>query len=160
NTARRIANASSISWASATSSISNSPICRALPPCYRSPGRVLGSICQKSSRERTEIMKIFAFAGSLRKDSFNKKLIRYVADVVRANGYGVDLAEFNDFDMPLYNFDVQQSQGIPKGAQALAARITASDAMVIATPEYNYGIPGTLKNAIDWLSRMAPQPLR
>jgi NAD(P)H-dependent FMN reductase len=105
-------------------------------------------------------MKIFAFAGSLRKDSFNKKLIRYVADVVRANGHDVDLAEFNEFDMPLYNFDVQQSQGIPKGAQALAARITAAEAMVVAKPECNYGIPGTLRNAIDWLSRMTPQPLR
>jgi len=105
-------------------------------------------------------MKIFAFAGSLRKDSFNKKLIRYVAELVRANGHDVDLAEFNEFDMPLYNFDLQQSAGIPKGAQALAARITAADAMMLSTPEYNYGIPGPLKNAIDWLSRMNPQPLR
>jgi NAD(P)H-dependent FMN reductase len=105
-------------------------------------------------------MKIFAFAGSLRKDSFNKKLIRYAADVVRANGHEVDLAEFNEFDMPLYNFDVQQAQGIPEAAQRMAARITGADALMIATPEYNYNIPGPLKNAIDWLSRMSPQPFR
>jgi len=105
-------------------------------------------------------MKIFAFAGSLRKDSFNKKLIRHVADIVRASGHDVDLAEFNEFDMPLYNFDIQTAQGIPQGAQKLAARITAANALILSTPEYNYGIPGPLKNAIDWLSRMTPQPLR
>lgn len=105
-------------------------------------------------------MKIFAFAGSLRKDSFNKKLIRHVADVVRGKGHAVDLAEFNEFEMPLYNADVQQAQGFPDATQRLAGRITGADAIIIATPEYNYNIPGPLKNAIDWMSRMNPQPFR
>ncbi|MSP79859.1 MAG: NADPH-dependent oxidoreductase [Rhodospirillales bacterium] len=105
-------------------------------------------------------MKILAFAASLRKDSFNRKLVRLAADVAKSAGAEIDFAEFREFDMPLYDFDLQQSGGMPKGTQEMARRITAADGMIIASPEYNFSMPGTLKNAIDWLSRMTPVPLR
>ena len=105
-------------------------------------------------------MKIFAFAASLRKDSFNKKLIRVAADVAQKNGAAVDLAEFNDFEMPLYNGDVETTSGIPVGALAMKKRIENADALIISSPEYNFSVPGTIKNAIDWLSRIKPVPLQ
>jgi NAD(P)H-dependent FMN reductase len=105
-------------------------------------------------------MKVFAFAASLRKDSWNKKLCKLAVDVVKKQGDEVDHADFREFDMPLYDADMQASSGFPAGAQNLAKRITGSDAWILVSPEYNYSVPGTIKNAIDWLSRMNPVPLR
>ena len=104
-------------------------------------------------------MKVFAFAASLRKESINRRLLLLAEDIVRECGHEVDHAEFGDFDMPLYNGDLQDESGIPAGAEALGARIAESDAWLLASPEYNWGAPGTIKNAIDWLSRMQPVPL-
>ncbi len=104
-------------------------------------------------------MKVFAFAASLRKESINRRLLLLAEDIVRECGHEVDHAEFSEFDMPLYNGDLQDESGIPEGAEALGARIAESDAWLLASPEYNWTMPGTLKNAIDWLSRMQPVPL-
>jgi chromate reductase len=60
--------------------------------------------------------------------------------------------------LPLYNADIQDATGFPAGATALADAIRAADGIVIVTPEYNFSVPGGLKNAIDWLSRMPNQP--
>ncbi len=105
-------------------------------------------------------MKIFAFAGSLRKDSYNKRLISIAADIARSAGATVDLADFNEFDMPLYNGDSDAESGQPEGAQKFIQRIEAADGIMISSPEYNYSLPGGLKNAIDWISRAKPMPLR
>lgn len=104
-------------------------------------------------------MKILVFSASLREASFNLKLSQLIAKVAEANGAEVDFARMNDFEMPLYNFDDQQSTGIPANAQALADRINAADGMILTSPEYNWLPPATIKNAIDWLSRMQPMPL-
>lgn len=104
-------------------------------------------------------MKVFATAASLRKGSWNRKLLGLAADIVAADGHEVDLAEFAEFDMPHYNADIQEAEGFPPGAVDLARRITDSDAFVLAIPEYNYSLPGVLKNALDWLSRMEKVPL-
>lgn len=105
-------------------------------------------------------MKIFLFAASLRKDSYNKKLIRIAAEIVQKQpGCTVELSEFNDFPMPMYDGDLEASQGIPEGVLKLAQKINTADAVIIASPEYNGSIPGTFKNAIDWLSRINPVPL-
>ena len=106
------------------------------------------------------VMRLLAFAASLRKDSWNRKLIRVAADLVRQLGEEVDLAEFREFDMPLYDADVQANQGLPAGAEELKRRVEAVAGMIIASPEYNFSVPGTLKNAIDWVSRFRPMPLR
>ena len=101
-------------------------------------------------------MRIFAFAAALRRDSFNRKLVRLAAAAAERGGVTVDLADFHEFDMPLYDGDVETATGIPAGAQRLRERFLAADAFVIASPEYNFSIPGTLKNAIDWASRVQP----
>lgn len=105
-------------------------------------------------------MKLLTFAASLRKDSFNRQLIRLVNEKLKAQGFEIDAADFREFDMPLYDGDLEAASGVPEGAQKLAARITAADGYVISSPEYNFSVPGTLKNAVDWLSRCKPMPLR
>jgi NAD(P)H-dependent FMN reductase len=104
-------------------------------------------------------MKLLAFAASLRRESLNRKLINLAVDLARDAAIEVDLADFRDFDMPLYDADLQAASGFPKGASELTRRIESADGLMIASPEYNYSIPGTLKNAIDWVSRMKPMPL-
>lgn len=104
-------------------------------------------------------MKILAFAASLRAQSLNRKLIAIAAEMARERGAEVDLADFHAFDMPLYDGDVEESSGLPAGAIELVKRIAACDGLIISSPEYNYSVPGTLKNAIDWVSRSMPVPL-
>ena len=105
-------------------------------------------------------MRLLAFAASLKRESLNRKLIHLAVELAREAQVEVDLADFREFDMPLYDADLQKSAGFPEGAQELARRIEAADGLMIASPEYNYSLPGTLKNAIDWVSRMKPMPLR
>ncbi|HEX8952469.1 MAG TPA: NAD(P)H-dependent oxidoreductase [Polyangia bacterium] len=105
-------------------------------------------------------MKIFAFAASLRRESLNKKLVATVAGMLRELGGEVDLADFAEFDMPLFDGDKQHAEGLPPGTLRLQQRIEAASALVIASPEYNYSIGGPLKNAIDWVSRARPMPWR
>jgi NAD(P)H-dependent FMN reductase len=72
----------------------------------------------------------------------------------------VDLAELREFDMPLFDADLFLEDGVPHGALELGGRIAAADGLLLASPEYNYSLPGILKNAIDWVSRIRPVPLR
>ena len=72
----------------------------------------------------------------------------------------MDLAEFREFDVPLYNADLQEASGVAPGAQEFGRRIAAADGLVLVSPEYNFSLPGTLKNLIDWVSRIRPVPLR
>ena len=104
-------------------------------------------------------MKLLAFAGSLRKESMNKRLLAKAVDLAAAHGATVDHADFREFDMPHYDADLHEADGFPAGARDLARRITEADGVMIASPEYNHSIPGALKNAIDWLSKMDPVPL-
>jgi NAD(P)H-dependent FMN reductase len=105
-------------------------------------------------------MQVFALAGSLRADSLNRKLLTIAIAIAEREGATVDHGALRDFELPLYDYDVEVASGPPPGALALAARITAADALLIASPEYNYSMPGVLKNAIDWISRVKPMPLR
>ena len=103
-------------------------------------------------------VRLLAFAASLRRGSVNRRLLTPAVALARAGGAEVDVAEFGEFAMPLFNHDVQETAGFPAGAQEFARRVLGTDGMLIASPEYNYSLPGTLKNAIDWLSRMRPMP--
>jgi chromate reductase len=105
-------------------------------------------------------MKLFAIAGSLRKASHNRALLGIAAAVAEQHGTTVDVAALGEFAIPLYDGDVEAASGIPEGVQRLAARIGDADGLLIASPEYNFGVPGVLKNTVDWLSRMKPTPLR
>ncbi len=105
-------------------------------------------------------MKLLAFAAALRTASLNRLLIRQAAAILRkAPGIDLDLADFREFEMPMYDGDLETRDGIPPGGVEFIRRIQMADGLVIATPEYNGGMPGTLKNAIDWASRTDPIPL-
>ncbi len=93
--------------------------------------------------------RILGIPGSLRKGSFNRGLIRAAQDLAPD---GVEIELYDLGEIPLYNGDVE-SQGIPAPVQDFVDKIRAADALLIATPEYNYSMPGVLKNAIDWASR-------
>lgn len=102
------------------------------------------------------VPKILAFAGSTRKDSFNKKLVKIAADAARAAGAQVTYVDLKDIPMPLYDGDLETEQGIPENAKKFKAMLLAHDGLLISAPEYNSSITGVLKNTIDWASRPLP----
>ena len=95
-----------------------------------------------------KIFKIFGFAGSLRKDSYNKALLRAALELLPE---GVELEIFDLEGIPPFNQDLEM-QPVEKVTE-FKTKIKAAEAILIATPEYNYSIPGVLKNAIDCASR-------
>lgn len=103
-------------------------------------------------------MDFLLFAAALRKDSVNKKLINLAARSLKDKNISVDLADFAEFDLPLYHGDIQANEGIPAAATEFAKRMQKSAGVIISSPEYNFSIPGTLKNLIDWVSRISPMP--
>jgi chromate reductase, NAD(P)H dehydrogenase (quinone) len=109
-------------------------------------------------RATREPVKFLIFSASLRHESLNTKLAQLAARCIEAHGGQTDLASMRDFDAPSYDLDLQESNGFPAGAGRFSARLLASDAFVISSPEYNASMPGALKNAIDWVSRYSPQP--
>lgn len=105
-------------------------------------------------------MKLLAFAASLREGSYNRKLLTLAVEHARNAGAEVDVVHFNRIAPPLYNADVQNASGLPAETLELIGRLEGVHGLLIASPEYNYSLPGTLKNAIDWVSRARPMPLR
>ena len=98
---------------------------------------------------------VLVICGSLRKASYNAMVAKALPGLAPA---GMALTPSPPIGtMPLYNADVQ-AEGFPEPVKALADAIRAADGVIIVTPEYNYSIPGVLKNAIDWVSRMPEQP--
>src|SRR5947209_16619642 len=94
-------------------------------------------------------VQIFAFCGSLRKGSYNRMLLRAAEELAPQ---GVSFASFDIGRLSLYNEDVR-AQGFPPPVEEIREQIRAADALLFVTPEYNYSVPGVLKNAIDWASR-------
>ena len=103
------------------------------------------------ARRSERALSILGIAGSLRRASYNRGLIRAAMELappdMRVNAYGL-------IDLPLFNADVE-AEGDPAAVVEFKRAIGAADALLIATPEYNHCIPGVLKNAIDWASRPA-----
>lgn len=93
--------------------------------------------------------KLLGISGSLRRDSFNTQILETLKQAIADR---VDFDVFRLNEVPLYNQDLDVSPAIP-GVAALREAIAEADGVVIATPEFNYGIPGVLKNALDWASR-------
>jgi NAD(P)H-dependent FMN reductase len=103
-------------------------------------------------------LTVLVFGASLRAGSLNRQLAALAARVTGESGATVDHASMRDFDVPSFDGDLEQAQGIPRGAVELKRRLLASDAFIISSPEYNGSMPGMLKNLIDWASRYRPQP--
>ncbi|MEO6699369.1 MAG: NAD(P)H-dependent oxidoreductase [Paraperlucidibaca sp.] len=100
-------------------------------------------------------INVLTISGSLRKASFNSMALR-AAETLAPEGMIFTHADLHG--LPHYDQDLRDSE-IPAAVQTLDAQVRAADALIIATPEYNYSVPGVLKDAIDWLSRMPEQPL-
>jgi NAD(P)H-dependent FMN reductase len=103
-------------------------------------------------------IRVLVLAASLRRDSLNARLAALAVATVGEQGGTADQATMADFDCPSYDGDVERESGVPAGAQRLHERLAAADAFLIASPEYNASMPGGLKNVIDWVSRVRPQP--
>jgi chromate reductase len=96
--------------------------------------------------------------GSLRKGSFNRALMNALPALAPS---GMTLTEAPSFrGFPLYDADLQASAGFPADVVALADAIRAADGVIVISPEYNWTVPGALKNAFDWVSRLADQPFK
>lgn len=99
------------------------------------------------------MVKILGISGSLRAQSFNTALLR-AAQALAGPALRIEAATLHG--VPLYDGDLEQSTGTPAAVRALKERILASDGLLLVSPEYNNGVPGVLKNAVDWLSRPTP----
>lgn len=100
--------------------------------------------------------RVLVIWGSLRKGSFNKALAHALPELAPERMELVMARTIGDF--PLYNADDEKASGFPKPAEELGEQIRAADGVIIVTPEYNFSVPGVLKNAIDWVSRLPNQP--
>lgn len=96
---------------------------------------------------------LLGISGSLRKASTNTLLMRNAATIFNADNF-IE----GDINLPLYNGDLEAAEGVPASVQTLADQIAAADAVIISTPEYNKAISGSLKNALDWISRTKGTP--
>lgn len=101
-------------------------------------------------------LNVLVICGSLRKGSYNAALTRALPGLAPPEMKLTDAPALGAF--PLYNADTQNASGFPAPAEALASAIRAADGVLFVTPEYNWSMPGVLKNAIDWVSRMKDQP--
>lgn len=104
--------------------------------------------------------KILAFAGSLRRDSWNKKLVGLAAELARQAGAEVTLIDLRDFPLPLMDEDLEAAEGMPAKAQELKRLFLSHQGLLIASPEYNSSVTAVLKNAIDWVSRKSAGDLQ
>ncbi|MGH8373368.1 MAG: NADPH-dependent FMN reductase [Gammaproteobacteria bacterium] len=99
-------------------------------------------------------LKVLGIAGSLRAGSYNKAALRAAVELEPAD---MEIEIFDITPIPIYNEDVRE-QGFPPVVEQFRDRIREADALLIVTPEYNYSVPGVLKNALDWASRPPEQP--
>ena len=97
--------------------------------------------------------RILAFAGSARRDSFNRKFLAVAVQAAREAGAEVTLLDLNEYVLPLYHGDLEDASGMPENATKLVGLIASHDALLIASPEYNSMITPLLKNTIDWCTR-------
>lgn len=105
---------------------------------------------------QTRPLKFVSLLGSLRADSFNAVVARNLSLLAPA---GVDVSALSSVgEIPHYDADLQ-AQGFPESVVEMGQAIAAADGLIIVTPEYNYSVPGALKNALDWLSRLPDTPV-
>lgn len=110
------------------------------------------------SPARRRPVRVLVFGASLRRESLNERLAALAGKVIEAQGASAERVGLSEFDCPSYDRDDEVGTGMAPGARRLSERLLATDAFVIASPEYNASMPGALKNVIDWASRIRPQP--
>jgi len=101
------------------------------------------------------MVRVLAFSGSLRKDSFNQKLVRIASEAAKQAGAEVTLINLSDYPLPVFDQDLEAA-GVPENVRKLKDLFLSHDGLLIASPEYNSSVTAALKNAIDWVSRGAP----
>lgn len=99
------------------------------------------------------VPKILAFSGSLRRDSFNQRVVAIAGDMARERGAEVTVISLGDYPMPIFNQDDEDSSGAPETARAFREQLMSHHGFIIGCPEYNSSITAALKNAIDWATR-------
>lgn len=97
--------------------------------------------------------KVVVFSGSTREDSTNRKLANEAADIAKQLGASITIVDLREYPMPFYDADIETKKGMPESAKRLRNLMKESNAIIIATPEYNGSISAVLKNALDWASR-------
>jgi NAD(P)H-dependent FMN reductase len=97
--------------------------------------------------------RVLAFAGSLRRDSWNKKIVKLAMEGARAEGAEVTYLDLQELPMPVYDGDLEESEGLPGNAARFRELLKQHQGLLISTPEYNSSVPGAFKNAIDWATR-------
>lgn len=102
-------------------------------------------------------MYYLLFAGSLRKDSLNKKFIGVANEILKSKGLETKIIDLKDLKLPVYDGDIE-SAGMPEGVTRLGELVANAKGIIISGPEYNGSISGSLKNTIDWVSRLRPVP--
>lgn len=101
-------------------------------------------------------LNLVALSGSLRKASFNRMALNQAIAVMPA-GMRCEVLDWRA--VPLFDADMLQAEGLPASVRALGEKIAQADGLLIATPEYNFSMPGVFKNLLDWISRIPDQPL-
>lgn len=104
----------------------------------------------------TTPVRILAFAGSMRKESLNRKLLKIAVAGARAAGAEVTEIDLREFDIPLYDGDLEATSGFPAGVQRLKKLFMEHQGLLLASPEHNSAPSALMKNTIDWVSRAAP----
>ena len=103
-------------------------------------------------------LRVLVLGASLSSTSLNNRLAAVAARMVTAKGATADLVTIDEFDMPFYDRDIEVEAGPPIGAHRFCERLKTSDALIVASPEYNASMPAAIKNLLDWVSRFRPQP--
>lgn len=102
----------------------------------------------------TSSVRLLFISGSQRQASYNKRLARLGASIAEANGIAATFADLGDYSMPIYDGDIEASEGTPENAAKLKHLMSLHTGIFIASPEYNSSIPALLKNTLDWVSRV------
>jgi chromate reductase len=108
--------------------------------------------------KKNNSINVLIFSASLQQNSLNTKLAALVSDIANNLNINVQYASMKSFDSPSFNEDEEAASGVPDGARELKNSLIKNDAFIIASPEYNGSMPGSLKNVLDWVSRFRPHP--
>ena len=104
--------------------------------------------------DASEASRVLVMAASTRTGSINQALARAVTDEIGRSEPSVSLVDLAEYPMPLYQADIEATEGVPASVHELAERVAAAEVLVIVTPEYNGAFPPLLKNTVDWLTRV------